>query len=321
MGTQAQSVPVARTLSAGFVVENLASNLVLPMQRTLVQDYGLPLPEHRLGHVSPFPVLSGAVECMSAQWEAAMSRTSRLVCCGGRSLMMAMDNAPLATLKHAHERSATVHNSTDEEPDWHVVLLNDLLAAIDNEGVMTEEGICQMLVRPTGGEPHIRTALTLALTDLTIPLPSKLWERRLGMYTPSIILAWRQTPWKSHELTITTHFHGYVSAAPTTGIAAWVRQGGSFCCVRPALVAVTSLVLFDPGPALRLSRTTARAACEAVQTMRVSVLGRPGKETFACRQPQRERLRGLATAHKDRAADVAVVAGLCANFCVTPVFV
>ncbi|KAH9011100.1 hypothetical protein EDB83DRAFT_2322279 [Lactarius deliciosus] len=59
---------------------------------------------------------------------------------------------------------------------------------------------------------------------------------------------------------------------------------------------------------LLLSAKIPLAACEAVQTMRVSVLGRPGKETVACRQPQRERLRGLATAHKDRAADVAVVA-------------
>ncbi|KAH9008924.1 hypothetical protein EDB83DRAFT_2322880 [Lactarius deliciosus] len=80
------------------------------------------------------------------------------VCCGGRSLMTVMDNAPLATLKQAHERSATVHNSTDEEPDWHIVPLSDLLAAIDNEGVMTEEGICQTVVWSTCGEPHIQTA-------------------------------------------------------------------------------------------------------------------------------------------------------------------
>ncbi|KAH9011104.1 hypothetical protein EDB83DRAFT_2322284 [Lactarius deliciosus] len=204
MGTQAQSVPVVRTLSAGFVVENLASNLVLPMQRTLVQDYSLPLPEHRLGHVSPFPVLSGAVECMSAQWEAAMSRT----------------NKSLSVLRRPFI-------DDDEQTDGHLVSLNDLLAAIDNEGDRIDV--------------------------LIHSLPSKLWERRLGMYTPSIILAChgRQTPWKSHELTITTYFHGYVSAAPT--IAAWVRQGGSFRCVRPALVTVTSLVLFDTGPVLRHS--------------------------------------------------------------------
>ncbi|KAH8994143.1 hypothetical protein EDB86DRAFT_2829960 [Lactarius hatsudake] len=96
----------------------------------------------------------------------------------------------------------------------------------------------------------------LALTDLTIPLLSKLWECWLGMYMPSIILAWQQTPWKSHELTIMTHFHGYVSTAPT--IAARVRQQGSLCCVRPALITVTSLVLFDPGPALQHSQMTAR---------------------------------------------------------------
>lgn len=36
-----------------IVVENLPSNLVLPMQKALVQDYGLPVPERRPSVVSP----------------------------------------------------------------------------------------------------------------------------------------------------------------------------------------------------------------------------------------------------------------------------
>ncbi len=39
-----------------IVVENLPSNLVLPMQKALVQDYGLPVPERRPSRVSPLPV-------------------------------------------------------------------------------------------------------------------------------------------------------------------------------------------------------------------------------------------------------------------------
>jgi voltage-dependent calcium channel len=35
-----------------IVVENLPSNLVLPMQKALVQDYGLPMPERRPTRVS-----------------------------------------------------------------------------------------------------------------------------------------------------------------------------------------------------------------------------------------------------------------------------
>lgn len=35
-----------------IVVENLPSNLVLPMQKALVQDYSLPMPERRLTRVS-----------------------------------------------------------------------------------------------------------------------------------------------------------------------------------------------------------------------------------------------------------------------------
>jgi hypothetical protein len=35
-----------------IVVENLPSNLVLPMQEALVQDYGLPIPERRPTRVS-----------------------------------------------------------------------------------------------------------------------------------------------------------------------------------------------------------------------------------------------------------------------------
>ena len=35
-----------------IVVENLPSNLVLPMQKALVQDYGLPVPERRPSRVN-----------------------------------------------------------------------------------------------------------------------------------------------------------------------------------------------------------------------------------------------------------------------------
>lgn len=36
-----------RASPRAIVVENLPSNLVLPMQKALVQDYGLPVPERR----------------------------------------------------------------------------------------------------------------------------------------------------------------------------------------------------------------------------------------------------------------------------------
>ena len=80
-----------------IVVENLPSNLVLPMQKALVQEYGGPVPERRPSRVSSLPVPQfrvsnpefGAVGPRSAQREAGdvctFSRTTRLVCCRGCS--------------------------------------------------------------------------------------------------------------------------------------------------------------------------------------------------------------------------------------------
>ena len=39
-----------------IVVENLPLNLVPPMQKALVQDYGLPVPDCQPSHVSSLPV-------------------------------------------------------------------------------------------------------------------------------------------------------------------------------------------------------------------------------------------------------------------------
>jgi hypothetical protein len=40
-----------------IAVENLPSDLVLPMQEAVVQDYNRPVPERRSARVSPFPLV------------------------------------------------------------------------------------------------------------------------------------------------------------------------------------------------------------------------------------------------------------------------
>ncbi|KAI9433175.1 Ion transport protein-domain-containing protein [Lactarius indigo] len=109
-----------------IVVENLPSNLVLPMQKTLVQDYGLPVPERRPTRVRT----TGSRGRVRHVTNKSLSILQRLFIGDTQS-----DDVPLTTLRHARKQSTTLQNSTDEDTDGHL----DLLAAINNEAAMAEE--------------------------------------------------------------------------------------------------------------------------------------------------------------------------------------
>ncbi|KAH8980165.1 Ion transport protein-domain-containing protein [Lactarius hatsudake] len=109
-----------------IVVESLPSNLVLPMQKTLVQDYGLPAPERRPTRVRTI----GGRGRVRHVTNKSLSILQKLFIGDTQS-----DDVPLTTLRHARKQSATLQNSTDEDTDGHL----DLLAAINNEGAMVEE--------------------------------------------------------------------------------------------------------------------------------------------------------------------------------------
>ncbi|KAH9979222.1 Ion transport protein-domain-containing protein [Lactifluus volemus] len=106
-----------------IAVESLPSNLVLPMQKSLVQDYGIP--ERR-------PTYSRT------------ARSGKGSTCHNKSLNLLQrlfvgdtpsDDVPLATLRHARMQSSTQQNPTDEETERHL----DLLVAINNEGAGTQD--------------------------------------------------------------------------------------------------------------------------------------------------------------------------------------
>ncbi|KAI0247528.1 Ion transport protein-domain-containing protein [Lactifluus subvellereus] len=155
-----------------IVVENLPLNLVLPMQKALVQDYGMP--ERR-------PSRSRTVGNRKRVRHVTSKSLNML-----QQLFMGdtpSNSVPLATLRHVREHS-THQNPIDEETERYL----DLLAALNNEGAATEDAndalderkaikadfirnhpsydktfwifsqknparqFCQMLVRPAGGE-------------------------------------------------------------------------------------------------------------------------------------------------------------------------
>ncbi|KAH9024879.1 Ion transport protein-domain-containing protein, partial [Lactarius pseudohatsudake] len=112
-----------------IVVENLPSNLVLPMQKTLVQDYGLPVPERRPSRVTQVRTTGGSGRVRHVT-NKSLSILQRLFIGDTQS-----DDVPLTTLRHARKQSAPLQDSTDEDTDGHL----DLLAAINNEAAMGEE--------------------------------------------------------------------------------------------------------------------------------------------------------------------------------------
>ncbi|KAF8465445.1 Ion transport protein-domain-containing protein, partial [Russula ochroleuca] len=158
-----------------IVVENLPSNLVLPMQKALVQDYSLPMPERRPTRVRSRVNRKPVRHFMNK----SLNILQRLFIGDTQS-----NDVPLANLRHVRKNSDSHQNTTSEGTETD----RDLLASINNEAAAAAAGddalderkaikadfirnhptfdrtfwvlsqknplrkFCQMLVRPAGGE-------------------------------------------------------------------------------------------------------------------------------------------------------------------------
>ncbi|KAI0050088.1 hypothetical protein FA95DRAFT_1487881 [Auriscalpium vulgare] len=165
-----------RASPKAIVVENLPNNLVLPMQKALVQDYGLPVQERR-------PISSkftdGRKKGMKHYTNKSLNALQQLFIGDTHP-----NDVPLATLRNARRDDMTPQDPTLEETERHL----ELLASINNEAVAAEVAddaryerraqkadfirdhptydktfwvfsqknpirrACQMLVRPAGGD-------------------------------------------------------------------------------------------------------------------------------------------------------------------------
>ncbi|KAK0201179.1 Ion transport protein-domain-containing protein [Desarmillaria ectypa] len=104
-------------------VENLPSNLILPMQKSLVQDYSVPKPE------SPTTPTAGSRTAQGARHYATKSLKSLHQLYAGKA---ESNDVPLATLKpYAREE----HVLDDEETERHL----ELLASLNPEATATED--------------------------------------------------------------------------------------------------------------------------------------------------------------------------------------
>ncbi|KAI9461510.1 Ion transport protein-domain-containing protein [Russula earlei] len=156
-------------------VENLPSNLVLPIQKAVIQDYVLPMPERRPSRIRA----SGNRMPVRHATNRSLNILHRLFIGDPQS-----DDIPLAPLRHAHTNSDP-HETTEADLDLHLDLLaiinnNEATAGEDTIDAMGERRalkadfirnhptfdktfwmlsqknavrrICQLLVRPAGGE-------------------------------------------------------------------------------------------------------------------------------------------------------------------------
>lgn len=104
-------------------VENLPSNLILPMQKSLVQDYSVPKPE------SPITPTAGSRTAQGARHYATKSLKSLHQLYAGKA---ESNDVPLATLKQYTRED---HVLDDEETERHL----ELLASLNPEATATED--------------------------------------------------------------------------------------------------------------------------------------------------------------------------------------
>ncbi|KAI0667461.1 Ion transport protein-domain-containing protein [Trametes maxima] len=104
----------------------LPSNLVLPMQKALVQDYGLPRRENSMKDKAARR--SGAPRQYTAK--STLRRLQRLF--AGE---ITAGDVPLTTLRHNRRESSATQDPVDEETERHL----EVLAALNNDAVDAEE--------------------------------------------------------------------------------------------------------------------------------------------------------------------------------------
>ncbi|THH14934.1 hypothetical protein EW146_g5467 [Bondarzewia mesenterica] len=124
-----------------IVVENLPSNLVLPMQKSLVQDYGLPSQDRRT-NVRVW--LTDTAFGLTLQRRAPENRKRGVRHYTSKSLNMLQqlfigdthpNDVPLANLRNGRRESLKTQDPNDEEMERHL----ELLAMINNEAVAAED--------------------------------------------------------------------------------------------------------------------------------------------------------------------------------------
>ncbi|CDO68509.1 hypothetical protein BN946_scf184998.g6 [Trametes cinnabarina] len=104
----------------------LPSNLVLPMQKALVQDYSLPKKENRMAD----PTARRGTESRQYNAKSTLRRLQRLF--AGE---ITAGDVPLTTLRHARRESVATTDPIDEETERHL----EVLAALNNDAVDAEE--------------------------------------------------------------------------------------------------------------------------------------------------------------------------------------
>ncbi|EKM51356.1 uncharacterized protein PHACADRAFT_263446 [Phanerochaete carnosa HHB-10118-sp] len=108
-----------------IAVDQLPSNLVLPMQKSLVQDYGLPFRDRRSG------VQNGAGRSGGPKHVSKRSLNILQNLFSGEKT----DDVPLTTLRSNRRDSAVPHDGIDEETERHL----EVLAALNNETATVDD--------------------------------------------------------------------------------------------------------------------------------------------------------------------------------------